>query len=59
MEDLSNYCKLHDLFDCPYAHGPVIRTVYTDAITACPIRSLSASHYRDDGSCLCTPEEEQ
>ncbi len=28
-------------------------------IDRCPIRSLSAEHYNDDGSCLCEPRTPQ
>ncbi len=30
-----------------------IRIVRHSDIAACPITSLSASHYRDDGTCRC------
>jgi hypothetical protein len=31
-----------------------IRIVTSSDVAACPITSLSASHYRNDGSCRCT-----
>jgi hypothetical protein len=31
-----------------------IRIIKSSDVAACPITSLSVSHYRDDGSCRCT-----
>lgn len=32
---------------------PRVRVIRSSDIARCPKRSLSPSHYRDDGTCLC------
>lgn len=35
---------------------PSARLVPPEELARCPIQSLSARHYREDGSCLCIPK---
>lgn len=42
---------------CPRG-GPRTFTVRSSDIAACPIQSLSPSHYREDGTCLCDEQGE-
>jgi hypothetical protein len=37
----------------------IARVIRMSAIERCPRKSLLPAHYRDDGTCLCTPEEDK